>query len=262
MAAPHVYQTRAIVLKQSKIGEADRIVTIYTPELGKLKAIAKGACRPGSKLGGNVEPLTYSSMMLAKGRNLDIITQSQTIDAFPALRKDLWHMACGLYTLELVDSSTLENSENSPLFDLLLNALRWLCQSENDKTVVRYFELHLLHHLGYRPQLRRCVNCNSSLNPVINFFSYGQGGILCPHCNQKEPVPRPLSVDALKVLRLWQGCDYATASRVKISSKLSSELKQVMQGYMRYLFQRELKSMAWLEELEKKSLVDNNCGTN
>ncbi len=262
MAAPHVYQTGAIVLKQSKIGEADRIVTIYTPGLGKLRAIAKGACRPGSKLGGNVEPLTYSSMMLAKGRNLDIITQSQTIEAFPALKKDLWHMACGLYTLELVDSSTLENSENSPLFDLLLNTLRRLCQSENDKTVVRYFELHLLHHLGYRPQLRRCVNCNSRVNPVTNFFSYSQGGILCPNCSRKEPACRPLSVDALKVLRLWQGCDYPTASRVKTSAGLSLELEQAMQGYMSYLLQRELKSMAWLEELEKKALVDNNHRTN
>jgi len=260
MAAPHTYQTRAIVIKQSKIGEADRIVTIYTPGLGKLTAIAKGACRPGSKLGGNVAPLTYSSMMLAKGRNLDIITQGQTIDAFPALKNDLWHMACALYTLELVDSSTLENSENGPLFDLLLNTLRRLCQSENDRTVVRYFELHLLQHLGYRPQLRRCANCDSPLNPVINFFSYGQGGILCPHCNRRETTPRPLSVDALKVLRLWQGCDYATASRVKIGSKLSLELKQVMQGYIRHLLQGEVKSMTWLEELEKKS-VDNSCGT-
>lgn len=260
MAAPHTYQTRAIVIKQSKIGEADRIVTIYTPGLGKLTAIAKGACRPESKLGGNVTPLTYSSMMLAKGRNLDIITQSQTIDAFPPLKNDLWHMACALYTLELVDSSTLENSENGPLFDLLLNTLRWLCQSENDRTVVRYFELHLVQHLGYRPQLRRCVNCDSRLNPVINFFSYSQGGILCPRCNQKEPTCRPLSVDALKVLRLWQGCDYSTASRVKVGPKLSLELKQVMQGYIRHLLQGEVKSMTWLEELEKKS-VDNNCGT-
>lgn len=262
MAAPHSYQTRAIILKQSKIGEADRIVTIYTPELGKLRAIAKGACRPGSRLGGNVVPLTYSSMMLAKGRNLDIITQSETIDVFPALKNDLWHMACGLYTLELVDSSTLENSENSPLFDLLLNTLRRLCQSENDRIVVRYFELHLLDHLGYRPQLRRCVNCDSPLNPVTNFFSHGQGGILCPRCNQKGPTCRPLSVDALKVLRLWQGCDYPTASRVKISQELSSELEQVMQGYIRHLLQGESKSMAWLEELERKPLVDNNHGTN
>ncbi len=261
MAAPHSYQTPAIIIKQSRIGEADRIVTIYTPGLGKLRAIAKGACRPGSRLGGNVVPLTYCSMMLAKGRNLDIITQSQTIDAFPALKNDLRRMALGLYTLELVDSSTLENSENSPLFDLLLNTLRWLCQSENDRTVVRYFELHFLHHLGYRPQLRRCVNCNCLLNPVTNSFSYSQGGILCPDCNQKGPTSCPLSVDALKVLRLWQGCDYSTASRVKVGPKLSLELKQVMQGYIRHLLQGEVKSMTWLDELEKQS-VDNNNGTN
>ncbi|GAH50050.1 unnamed protein product, partial [marine sediment metagenome] len=93
MGAPRTYQTHAVVIKEAKIGEVDKIVTIYTPELGKLKAVAKGACRPGSKLGGNVEPLTYSLLMLARGRNLDIVTQSQTIDAFPALKSDLWRMA-------------------------------------------------------------------------------------------------------------------------------------------------------------------------
>jgi DNA repair protein RecO (recombination protein O) len=261
MAAPHSYQTPAIVIKQSRIGEADRIVTVYTPGLGKLRAIAKGACRPGSRLGGNVAPLTYCSMMLAKGRNLDIITQSQPIDSFPVLKNDLWHMACGLYTLELVDSSTLENSDNGSLFDLLLNTLRRLCESANDTTVIRYFELHLLHHLGYRPQLRRCVDCDCLVDPVTNFFSYSRGGILCPDCSRKELASCPLSVDALKVLRLWQGCDYATASRVKVGAKLSLELKQVMQGYIRYLLQAEIKSMSWLDELEKQS-VDNRYGTN
>ena len=82
MTAPHTYQAQAIVIKQTKIGEADKVVTLYTLEFGKLKAVAKGACRPGSKLGGNVEPPNYCLVMLAKGRNLDIITQSQTIDGF------------------------------------------------------------------------------------------------------------------------------------------------------------------------------------
>ena len=82
MSIPRNYQTQAIIIKQTKLGEFDKLLTIYTPELGKLKAVAKGAYRPGSKLGGNVEPLTHSLLFLAKGRKLDIITQSQTIDGF------------------------------------------------------------------------------------------------------------------------------------------------------------------------------------
>jgi DNA repair protein RecO (recombination protein O) len=257
MGASHTYQTQAIIIKQTKLGEVDKIVTFYSPEFGKLGAIAKGACRPGSKLGGNVEPLTYSLIMLARGRNLDIITQSQTIDGFLALKSDLWRTSCGLYLLDLIDSFTVENSENRPLFDLLLASLHRLCQAGSSEIVLRYFELHLLHCLGYRPELRHCVGCNSPLKPVVNFFSPSQGGILCPYCSQKEPMARPLAAETLKVLRLWQSCDYATARRIRLKSGLSAELEQVLQEYIKYLLQREVKSMAWLQELKADSVVDN-----
>jgi len=256
------YQTKGIILKQTKLGEFDKIVTIYTPEFGKLKAVAKGACRPKSKLGGNVEPLTYSIMLLARGRNLDIITQSQTINGFLALKSDLWRMACGFYILELIDSFTVEGGENCPLFDLLLDILKQLSESGSNESLLRYFELHLLHHLGYRPQLRRCVVCDSPLKPVVNFFSPSKGGLVCPHCNSEENnrheqisaisfnLSIPFSVGALKVLRLWQSCDYATARRVKIKTELSAELARILHEYIRYILQRELKSLTWLQELK------------
>jgi DNA repair protein RecO (recombination protein O) len=258
------YQTQGIILKQTKLGEFDKIVTICTPQFGKLRAIAKGACRPKSKLGGNIEPLTHSLMLLAKGRNLDIITQSQTLNGFLALKSDLWRMACGLYILELVDSFTVEGGENRPVFDLLLDVLNQLSEPDSNETVLRYFELHLLHYLGYRPQLRRCVNCDSSLRPVVNFFSSSKGGLLCPCCNSEEnhlyeqieatasKPSMPISVGALKVLRLWQSCDYTTARRVKVKPELSWELERVLCEYTRYILQRELKSLTWLKELEKK----------
>ena len=264
MGTPRTYQTHGIILKQTKLGEFDKIVTIYTPELGKLRAVAKGSCRPKSKLGGNVEPLTHSLMLLAKGRNLDIITQSQTINGFLALKSDLWRMACGLYILELIDSFSVEGEENRPLFDLLLDILNQLSEPDSSEATLRYFELHLLHHLGYRPQLYRCVNCDSPLKPVVNFFSLSKGGLLCPHCNAEEnhryeqieaislKPTLPLSVGALKVLRLWQSCDYATARRVRVKSELSSELERVLHEYMRYILQRDLKSLTWLKELKKE----------
>jgi DNA repair protein RecO (recombination protein O) len=258
------YQTQGIIIKQTKLGESDKIVTIYTPEFGKLKAVAKGACRPGSKLGGNVEPLTYSLMFLARGRNLDIITQSQTINGFLLLKSDLRRMACGFYILDLLDSFTVEGSENRPLFDLLLDVLGQLGEPDSNETALRYFELHLLHYLGYRPQLRRCVDCDSSLKPVVNFFSPGKGGLLCPRCTPEQYyrykqtegtsiIPLlPVSVGALKVLRLWQSCDYATARRVNVKPELSRELEQILQQYIRCILQRELKSLTWLKELRKE----------
>jgi len=261
------YQTQGVILKQNKLGEFDKIVTFYTPEFGKLRAVAKGACRPKSKLGGNVEPLTHSLMLLAKGRNLDIVTQSQTINGFLALKSDLWRMACGLYILELIDSFTVEGGDNRPLFDLLIDILNQLSEPDSNETVLRYFELNLLNHLGYRPQLRRCVSCDSPLKPVVNFFSPSKGGLLCPNCNSEENCNYeqieatsiksafPISVRALKVLRLWQSCDYSTAKRVRINPELSLELERVLHEYIRYILQRELKSLAWLQELKREIAV-------
>jgi DNA repair protein RecO (recombination protein O) len=173
-------------------------------------------------------------------------------------------MACSLYILELIDSFTVEGGENRPLFDLLLDILNQLSEPDSNEALLRYFELHLLHHLGYRPQLHRCVSCDSPLKPVINFFSLSKGGVLCPHCNSEEnhryeqieafslKHSLTLSVGALKVLRLWQSCDYAIARRVRIKPGLSSELERVLHEYIRYILQRELKSLDWLQELKKE----------
>jgi DNA repair protein RecO (recombination protein O) len=251
MSNPRTYQTEAIILKRIKLGEADRILTLYTPDLGKLKAVAKGTRRPKSKLGGHVELLTHSKLMLARGRNLDIITQAQTIDNFLPLKDNLERISYGLYIAELVDSFTAEHIENRSLFDLLLNTLHQLSQAKDGDTILRYFELRLLDCLGYRPQLQQCTECNSPLQPQTNFFSSSHGGVLCHDCGYHEPMARPLSLNALKVLRLWQNCDYATAGRVKINSELSTELEQVMREYIKYLLERQLKSTAWLDKLKR-----------
>lgn len=104
--ASRSYQIDAIIIKRHKFAEADRLLTLFTADYGKVRAIAKGALRPGSKLGGNVELLTYSRLMLARGRNLDIVTQAQAIDTFLPLRESLELMSCGFYLSELVDTFT------------------------------------------------------------------------------------------------------------------------------------------------------------
>jgi hypothetical protein len=89
MARPRVYKTEAIVLKRTNLGEADNIITLYTPNFGKIRAVAKGVRRPKSKLGGHLDLLTQSALLLAQGQNLDIITQAQSIESFLTLKSDI-----------------------------------------------------------------------------------------------------------------------------------------------------------------------------
>ncbi len=251
MTKPRNYQTGAIIIKKIKLGEADRILTLYTPHLGKMQAVAKGVRRPRSKLAGHLELLTHSLVSLARGRNLDTIIGSQTINSFLPLKSDLQLTSYALYATELVDQFTADHIENYPLFQLLLGTLERLSQTSKKELALRYFELHLLNEVGYRPQLQQCVSCHKPLKPTFNSFCPGAGGVLCHSCSQSQPLTYPLSVNALKVLRLLQSSNFNTINRLKINSELSHELEQVIRGYLKYLLEQEVKSTAWMDTLRE-----------
>lgn len=122
---PHTrsYSAEAIVLKHSDFSEADRILTLFTPYKGKIHAIAKGIRRPVSKKAGHLELLCHSRLQIAQGRNLDIITQAQSIDSYSSMRRELWHMTCGFYLAELIDRCLEDDTEHRDVYTLLLEML-------------------------------------------------------------------------------------------------------------------------------------------
>jgi DNA repair protein RecO (recombination protein O) len=250
---PREYKTEAIVIKKTKLGEADSILTFFAPRLGKIQGFAKSLRKPKSKMAGHLELLTHSTVSFSRGRNLDTITGAQTINAFLPLKNDLWLTSCGLYVAELVNQFTAEHQENYPLFQLMLETLQRLCQEDDKELVLRYFELHLLESAGYRPQLRECVACHKALEPVVNAFSAAAGGMLCPACGPaSQSFSYPLSVNAQKVLRLLQGDDFSGISRVRIDTEIAREIESVLSGYLKHLLEREVKSAAWLETLREQ----------
>lgn len=258
MRPPRVYKTEAIVLKHTKLGEADHILTLYTPYLGKIRAVAKGARRPGSRLGGHVELLTHTSLLVAKGQNLDIITQAQTIESFLPLREDLWRIGCGLYAAELVEQFTPDHQENQPLFHLLHSVLDLIGAAPTAAgggLVLRAFELHLFGHLGYRPQLRECLGCRRPLELGQHSFSASAGGTLCPPCAEAEPMVRPLSPAALKVLRFLQDNPLSAALRLRAPAALMADLEATLREYITYLLEREPRSAAFLDTLRRQALT-------
>jgi DNA repair protein RecO (recombination protein O) len=252
MSDPRTYQTEAIVIKKTKLGEADTILTFFTPRLGKIQGFARSLRKPKSKLAGHLELLTHSLVSFARGRNIDTITGSQTINGFLPIRNDLWLTSCGVYVAELVNQFTAEREENRAIFDLLLETLERLGAESDKELVLRYFELHLLESAGYRPQLRQCLACHRPLEPVANYFSPAAGGLLCPDCGREQALAFPLSLNAQKVLRLLQSSpDFGEVSRVNIDTTLAREMDEVLRGYLRHLLEREVKSAAWLDELRE-----------
>ncbi len=253
MPRPHVYKTQAIVLRQRKLGEADKIVTLYCAHRGRIDAVAKGLRRTKSRLAGHLEPLTLGSYLIAEGRDLDIVTQAETVEAFPALRADLERLGRGLYCAELVDRLTPERSEGNPVFRLLGETLAMLSEEAEIDLAVRRFELRLLDELGYRPALERCAVCDRRLEAVTNYWSADAGGAVCPECADKGLVGEPLSLNALKVLRLLQRSPFAEAARVRLSATLAGEVEARLAGYVRHVLERDVRSAHFLETLRREA---------
>jgi DNA repair protein RecO (recombination protein O) len=252
-----LYRTEAIVIKRSDFGEADRLLTLYTPDLGKIRVIAKGVRKPTSRKSGHVELFTHAQLLVARGRNLDIVTQAETLHAFRPLREDLLRTTYAYYAAELLDRFVKEGVENKPLFDLLLATLGWLGASGDLAMAARFYELRLLALAGYQPQLFQCVSCRATIEPVTNFFDPDRGGVVCPRCghgSRENAGLKPISLNALKVLRFLQTRDYETCSRLRISPGLHRELEAVMQRYITYILERNLKSVAFLQTLRRQAL--------
>src|SRR3972149_10738404 len=259
MTRQREYQTEAIIIKKTKLGEADSILTFFTPGLGKIQGFAKSLRKPKSKMAGHLELLSHSTVSFSRGRgNIDTITGALAVNAFLPLRNDLWMTSCGLYVAELVHQFTAEHQENEALFHLTLETLERLCREENKELVLRFFELHLLEYAGYRPQLHECVSCHKTLVQTINYFSPAAGGLLCPACNSNQPFSYPLSVNAQKVLRLLQGEEYASAVRVPLDGALVHEIENVISGYFKYILERDVKSAIWLDKLREQRLQLNH----
>ncbi len=244
-----LYRTEGIVIRRMNVGEADKILTLYTINRGKLRAVAKGVRRTTSRLGGYVELFTQSRILVARGRNLDIVTQSEPINVFRNLREDLNLFAHASYAAELLDRLTEDNSENYPAYELLVQTYEALNDGEDPNITLRAYELRLLDYMGYRPQLQQCVRCSVQLRPEVNYFSPELGGMLCPNCGNIERRSMELSVEALKVMRYLQKNPFNTGPRLRLSEGLRREIEQVMRSYTRYLLDRDLKSAEFIHTI-------------
>lgn len=245
-----LYRTEAIIIHGLNIGEADKILTVYTPHRGKLRLVAKGVRRTQSRLTGHVQQFTQTKLLVARGRNLDIITQSEPLNLFRNLiGEDFELYSHAAYAADLLDKLTEEGSENFPAYNLLQQVLEMLNAGDDPNLIVRAYEVHLFSLMGYRPQLQTCMRCNSELQPVLNYFSPELGGVLCHNCGAAERRSMEVSVDALKVLRFFQRTPFGTGPKLRLPEIVRRELEQLMHGYRRYLLERDLKSAEFIHRV-------------
>lgn len=250
MDTPRSYRVTAVVLRHADWGEADRLVTLFTREQGKVRAVAKGARRIRSRKAGHLEPFTQVSLQLARGRDLPIITQADTLEPYLPIRDDLLLTGYAAYVLELLDRFTYEETtESATPFRLLVETLGRIAFEPDPWLAVRSYEMRLLDTLGFRPQLFQCANCQREILPEDQFLSPLSGGVICPRCGLGLPGLWPVSTEVLKYLRHFQRSSYTEARRANPPPAIRKELETLMQGYFTYLLERELNTPGFLKKI-------------
>src|SRR5262249_30189817 len=220
------------------------------------RAIAKGSRRTTSRLAGHLEAFTRTQLLLATGRELDIITQAEARERLDALRNGVWVATAAWYCGELVDRFLEDRDPHPRLYALFSRTLRLLdeladaeasgdAQARPRATLaLRYYELRLLDELGYRPALATCAGCDTPLRPEDAGYSAELGGALCPNCSRF--AQRRVSLTALKVLRLLQMTEWEALPRLRLEPGLARELEATLQSPLRHPLDRDIKSAASL----------------
>ena len=244
--APRVTKTEAIVIRQRRLGEADRIVSLLTPLRGKVDVVAKGVLRSKSRMAGHLEALTHVEVVLAHGRSMDVVTQAQAVESFTSLRGDLDRLSAALYLAELADRFTVEHADATGLFTLLHSALVRLDRGDGQQVVTRTYELALLEATGFRPEWTRCLGCDLDVPAEGARWSAVEGGVIGAECAAKYPAAVPIDATALRVLRAYQSQPYEEAGRIRLTDDLAARLEQIMHSLMRAVAERELKSAAFV----------------
>ena len=237
------------MLRHQDLGDADKIIAVYSPYLGKLRVVGKGVLKPRSRLGGHVEPLSRVSLLIAKGANLDVISQVSPIDSFVELRDDLEKTAQGLYAAELLDLFTGEEDASPELYEVFLETLGALSTNRDGGLVLRRFELRLLSILGFAPELDACVSCRESEFRGGVWFSPRSGGVLCLECADGEGSAFPMSRDALVSFRYLRNSDASAIAEKVTPERLAGEMELALGRYIRYQLERDVRSAGFLDRL-------------
>jgi DNA repair protein RecO (recombination protein O) len=249
-----LYGVEAIVIRRRDWGEADRLLTLFSREQGKLQAVAKGARKPTSRKAGHIELFTRTRLLIARSRSIDVITQAETVEAYRPLRESLEASTFAHYFAELLDRFTGEAEPDAPLYDLLASAYGWLCEDVDRRLAARYYELRLLQLAGFRPELHQCPGCGSNLEPTQNYMSAADGGVLCPNCGQGRREASALSLTAFKVLRYGQSRAWGQFGRLRLTAALHDEVEKALSRYLLFVLERNLKSIEFMQVLRREAI--------
>jgi DNA repair protein RecO (recombination protein O) len=254
-----VYKAEAIILRHQAVGEADRVITLFTREYGRLRTAARGVRRTTSRLAGRIEPFTHARLLLARGRTLDVIAQAEVIAAFAGIRADLTRSAYAAYVAELVDRFLPDRDRNESVFALLRGTLAALDQTAGEDAQVHalWFALHLASELGYRPETESCVACGRRVPRSPGraaeawAFSPALGGALCPACRSQDAEAIGASPGILAAFEFLLRVPAERLRRLRLTRAQREEMARLVQAHLEYRLEAKLRAPSVIRRLEE-----------
>jgi DNA repair protein RecO (recombination protein O) len=194
-------ETEAIVLRTYRLGEADKIASLFTRHLGRLRAVARGALRPKSRYGGTLEPLSYVRLWIFDRENRDLLhlNSVEIIESFFTMQKDYRVQLAAQYLAEVGERLLPEREVNERIFRLFLAVLRALKHGGEVNRPLLYFDYWMLRLAGFLPDLDACSACGRALGEDGGYYSRGSEGLSCPGC--KPPGSLKVSAGSLAMVR-------------------------------------------------------------
>lgn len=242
MAKRRTQHIRALVLDTTKLGEQDLILSLLAQTGVQLRAVAKGARKPGSRLAARSELFCESDFLLAKGRSLDIVSEAITIDAHAGLRGDLARVSAASAICELSLQLCYEDAFDPYLFPIASRALR-ACEEASDRAhlllVVAAFAIKLLSHAGWKPELEACVACGDA---AASRFSARAGGVLCESCSKDIAGAEKLSSTDLAWLQALIRLTFDQLLEATLTDGQALQLALFAQSWATTQLERRLKA--------------------
>lgn len=243
-----LYNTQGVILRRRDIGEADRVIVVYTREHGKRSLSARGSRKTTSKIAGQIEPFSLVNLHVALTRGLHIVSQAEARNIFPTLRSNERAVTTAGIFAELVDSMTPDEQANRDVYDLLVAGLTLLDNGNDAQLILVAFQVGPLRHLGYRPQLAACSVCSRELTPDENGFSM-ESGVVCPDCRRVASSVMPLSASALKLLRAIDRGELSALLSLRLDPRIAAEADHVLAAYVQHILGKPSRAREVLRDL-------------
>jgi DNA repair protein RecO (recombination protein O) len=242
--------TDGIILRRSDCGEADRLLVIYTQSKGKIRALAKGARKIGSRKVGHLEPFASSKLMLTES-NSDfwMISQAETTNPRGNMRSSLLHIAYASLVSEIADRITPEDGPNSEMFQLLSETLDRVENECDSEMSFLFFILRALKVSGFDPELKNCVKCGAEITPDNQFFAPSDGGVACKSCGVHDQYARAITMETLKYLRHIQRTPFSKLQNIHLTPSLVTGIESHIFSLLETLFEGYLHSLKFLKRI-------------